>query len=110
MGAPREGRKLITVRTKRADGTPAYFVYTPCEVARRLGLAHLTDGDAVAPEITIHFQEDGVDFNVAADNLKEGYRVANEWATAIRETAHEPIHIQTVARDLPQPVSQVPVR
>lgn len=94
------GFKIISVRVKRPDGTPAFGAFTLADASRRLGLPEtLSPGDEVAPGVTLLLRDDGVEVRVAAFRLKEGYRVANDWATAIREVARVPVRIQTVARD-----------
>ena len=92
--------KIVSVRVKRADGTPAFGVFTVADAARRLGLpASLSPGDEAAPGVTFLLRDDGVELRVAATELKEGYRVANDWAIAIREVASIPVRIQTLARE-----------
>lgn len=93
--------KIVSVRTKRLDGTPAYGAFDLAGVARRLGLApDLAAETEVSPGVVFLPRDDGVEFRVAAADLKEAYRVANDWAIAIRETASVPVRIQTLARDI----------
>lgn len=92
--------KIVSVRVKRPDGTPAFGAFAVADAARRLGLPDtLSPGDELAPGVTLLLREDGVEMRVAASRLKEGYRVANEWATVIREVARIPVRIQTLTRD-----------
>jgi hypothetical protein len=77
--------KIVSVRTKQL---------------RRLGLgADFAAGMEVSPGVVLLLRDDGVEFRVASGDLKEAYRVANDWAVAIRETASVPVRVQTLARD-----------
>jgi hypothetical protein len=92
--------KIVSVRTKQLDGTPAFGVFALAEVLRRLGLgADFAAGMEVSPGVVLLLRDDGVEFRVASGDLKEAYRVANDWAVAIRETASVPVRVQTLARD-----------
>lgn len=92
----------MSVRAKRLDGTPAFGAFTLADVARRLGLpADLAAGMEVAAGVVLLLRDDGVELRVAPGDLKQAYRVANDWAIAIRETAAVPVRIQTLARDAP---------
>jgi hypothetical protein len=92
--------KIVSVRAKLPDGTPAFDAFALAAAARFLGLpADLAAGAEVAPGVVLLLRDDGVEFRVAAADLKQGYRVANDWAIAIREVATAAIRIQTLARD-----------
>lgn len=104
--AERTPPKIVSVRAKHPDGTPAFHAFSLAAVARFLGLpADLAEGAEVAPGVVLLLREDGIELRVAAADLKEGYRVANDWATAIREVATGPVRIQTLARDDVPPAS-----
>ena len=92
--------KIVSVRAKQLDGTPAFGAFTLADVTRRLGLSpELSAGMEVSPGVVLLLRDDGVELYVANGDLKEAYRVANDWAIAIRETATVPVRIQTLARD-----------
>lgn len=94
------GFKIVSVRMKHQDGTPAFGAFALADAARRLGLPEtLASGDEVAPGVTLFLREDGVEMRVAASRLKDGFRAANDWATALREVASIPVRIQTRTRD-----------